>query len=108
MADRPDESKPGKGLNGPNRYLQAVSGKPAGAGMTFGVAIIVFTLLGVWADSALETRPLFLLVGLAVGGVGGFVHLVETVSPGTLFRSRRGDRVARGPNEEQASDDDNP
>lgn len=62
---------------------------PTGAGITFGVSVVGFTLAGYFLDGWLGTLPLFLLVGLAIGGVGGFIHLVESVSPGTLFKSRK-------------------
>jgi len=62
---------------------------PTGVGITFGVSIVAFTLAGYFLDGWLGTLPLFLLVGLAIGGIGGFIHLVESVSPGTLFKSRK-------------------
>ncbi len=62
---------------------------PSAAGVTFGASVVLFTLLGYALDKYLGSLPLFLLIGLAIGTVGGFIHLVETVSPGTLFKSRR-------------------
>ena len=61
------------------------------AGIVFAASIVVFSLGGYFLDAMLETRPLCMLLGLALGGIGGFIHLVETVSPGTLFSSRRSD-----------------
>ena len=63
--------------------------KELGAGLTFAASTALFTLGGYWLDNRLSTTPLFLIVGLVVGAVGGFIHLVESVAPGTLFRRRR-------------------
>jgi F0F1-type ATP synthase assembly protein I len=60
-----------------------------GAGLTFAASVALFTLGGHWLDGRLSTTPLFLIVGLVIGAVGGFIHLVEAVAPGTLFRRRR-------------------
>ena len=60
-----------------------------GAGLTFGCTIAVFVFGGLWLDGKLGTKPLFILIGAALGLLGGFVHLVETVSPGTLFPARK-------------------
>ncbi len=66
--------------------------------MSFGVVILVFSLAGYWLDGRFGTAPLLLLVGAGVGGVGGFISLVETVSPGTLFKGRK-----RGPGEKRSA-----
>ena len=63
--------------------------KDMSAGIVFAASIVVFSLGGYFLDAMLETRPLCMLLGLALGGIGGFIHLVETVSPGTLFSSPR-------------------
>ena len=80
-----NEEKPG----GLARRLRVFGRRDAGAGITFGVVIVVFALGGHWLDGRLGSSPAFLLIGLAVGAVGGFIHLVEVVSPGTLFRKRK-------------------
>jgi hypothetical protein len=60
-----------------------------GAGLTFGMTLIVFTFGGIGLDHWLSTSPLFTLVLAGLGLLGGFVHLVETVSPGSLFPARK-------------------
>lgn len=69
--------------------MDTLARNPTGAGITFGLSVVLFTLGGYALDHWLETLPLFLLIGLAIGAIGGFIHLVESVSPGTLFPSRR-------------------
>jgi F0F1-type ATP synthase assembly protein I len=41
-------------------------------GLELVVPTVVFTLLGLWADSSLGTTPLFLIVGFVFGAVGTF------------------------------------
>lgn len=81
----PDGKEKGKAA----RRLAVLGRKEAGAGITFGVAVALFTIGGWWLDSKLGSRPAFLLVGLFLGATGGFIHLVETISPGTLFKKNR-------------------
>ncbi len=50
--------KPGKGADG---------SELAGLGLTFGASIVVFTLLGDWADERLGTSPWLLLAGVFLG-----------------------------------------
>ncbi len=70
--------------------LAALAGPEASAGWTFGFSVVVFALGGYALDQWLDTSPLFLLVLGALGAVGAFINLVETISPGTLFPSRKG------------------
>ncbi|MFQ5505165.1 MAG: AtpZ/AtpI family protein [Planctomycetota bacterium] len=85
------EDREGQGDSGRrgSRLFSVLGRKDVGAGLTFAASLVLFSLAGVWLDGHAGTSPLFLLIGLAMGAVGGFVHLVETVSPGTLFPSRR-------------------
>ena len=41
-------------------------------GLELVIPTVVFTLLGLWLDSALGTKPLFLFVGFVFGVVGTF------------------------------------
>jgi F0F1-type ATP synthase assembly protein I len=49
-----------------------VRGEGVVHGLEIVIPTIVFSLLGLWADSALGTAPLFLLVGFVFGAVGTF------------------------------------
>ena len=52
----------------------------AGAGLTFAVAIILFLLLGRWADRKFGTSPAFLLAGVFIGGGAAFYSLYRRVT----------------------------
>lgn len=45
----------------------------AGLGMQFFVSLLAFVYAGNWMDARFQTSPLFLLVGLFIGGGGSFV-----------------------------------
>lgn len=52
----------------------AVSGSAsyAGAGLQFAIALLVFLFLGQWLDERLGTAPWLMMLGVFVGGGGGF------------------------------------
>jgi F0F1-type ATP synthase assembly protein I len=52
----------------------------AGVGFQFAVAIVLFVLLGQWIDKKLETRPVFLLIGVFVGGTAAFYNLYRKIT----------------------------
>ncbi len=56
------------------RYL-----KFAGVGTQFGLTIVLFTLGGTWLDGKAETQPLFTILGVMLGFVGGSISLVYQV-----------------------------
>lgn len=68
---------------------QPDSSSALGAGLTFAVAMVLFALGGLWVDDRLGTRPLFLLVGVALALVGGTIHLLRVFAPGTLPFGRK-------------------
>lgn len=51
----------------------------ASMGMTMAVCVAAGVLLGLWADSALGTSPLFLFVGLIAGCAVAVVAVVQLV-----------------------------
>lgn len=51
----------------------------AGVGVQFGLTIFLLTLLGIWLDRRLGTAPLFTIVLLLLGFVGGTWSLVRQV-----------------------------
>ena len=44
-------------------------------GLRFGVSIVLFVLGGLFLDNRLHTRPLFILIGTALGATLGFVSI---------------------------------
>ena len=52
----------------------------AGVGLQFAVAIVLFVLLGQWADRHFGTRPVFLLLGVFIGGGAAFYSLYRRIS----------------------------
>lgn len=49
-------------------------------GFQLAAAVVLFFLLGVWADSELGTAPWLMLAGLLLGATGGFVKFFKTVA----------------------------
>jgi hypothetical protein len=47
--------------------------------MQYGISIALFTWAGTWLDAKLSLSPLFTLLGLLLGFVGGTVSLVYEV-----------------------------
>ena len=56
-------------------------GRLAGLGMQFALTILVLAFGGYWLDQRVGTLPLFLIVGVLLGFVGGTVSMVKKVSP---------------------------
>ena len=51
---------------------------PSYAG-TYGAAVVLYGLGGWWLDGKLGTSPLFLLIGVGLGAVGGFIWVYREV-----------------------------
>lgn len=49
-------------------------------GFQLAAAVVVFFLIGVWIDDAYGMSPLFKLIGLFVGTVGGFIKFFRSIS----------------------------
>lgn len=67
----------------------AVSYGALGASLTFAAVVALFALGGLWLDDRLNTRPVFVLIGILLGLVGGTIHLLRVVAPGSLPFKRR-------------------
>ena len=68
-----------------------------GAGLTLAATVGLFTFGGHLLDGALGTTPLFLIVGLLLGAIGGFIHLFSVAAPGVLPFGRSKSGGAEGP-----------
>jgi ATP synthase protein I len=49
-------------------------------GIQLAAAVVVFLVAGIWVDGKAGTSPLFTLLGLLLGSVGGFIKFFRTVS----------------------------
>lgn len=74
-------------------------GRYAGLGIQFAATIGVLAWVGWYADEKLGTSPLFVLVGVILGFVGGTISIIRTIPP----VSRRG-----GGRDEASTDRDEP
>lgn len=52
----------------------------AGLGLQFAIAIVLFLLLGQWADRKLGTSPVFLLTGVFIGGGAAFYSMYRRIT----------------------------
>jgi F0F1-type ATP synthase assembly protein I len=60
------------------------SARALAAGLTFAVTVALFAFGGHWLDGRLSTSPLFVLLGVLLGLVGGTIHLLRVLAPGSL------------------------
>jgi len=68
----------------------------AGVGLQFAVAIVLFVLLGQWADRKLGTTPVFLIIGVIAGGGGAFYSLYRRISIAQKADDERRKRQQQG------------
>ncbi len=61
----------------------------AGLGIQFFAGLIFFAFLGAWADRQLATSPLFLLLGVFVGGGGTFYMSYRQLTSSPAARNRK-------------------
>ena len=66
-------------------------------GFAFALAILLFGAVGWLIDGWLHTRPLFALVGAALGGFGGFMSIYYRVKSDTEAGKRDAGRGTREP-----------
>ncbi len=70
----------------------ADSSRALGAGLTFAVTVALFAFGGSWLDTKLSTGPWLVLGCTLLGVVGGAIHLITELAPGSLGLSRRAPR----------------
>ena len=73
MVRKPDD------IHGPRPASQE-AGRVMGVGLHFAGAIVLFLFAGKWLDSKLGTDPWFLLLGVLIGLVGGFISLYRQLN----------------------------
>ncbi len=59
-------------------------------GLQLAIAVILGCALGYWIDSKLHSSPLFLLIGVLMGGAAGFISIYRAVYP--VRKSKRSDK----------------
>ena len=62
-----------------SRWVAAL--RLTGVGFFIGACILLGTFAGLWLDGRLNTRPLFMIVGLVVGLVVAFYGVYQMVRP---------------------------
>ena len=67
-------------MNSP-KPATSVSTRALGAGMTLAVTVGLFAYGGLWLDDRIGTRPLMLILGVALGITGGMLHLIRVLAP---------------------------
>jgi F0F1-type ATP synthase assembly protein I len=77
-----------------------------GAGLTLAVTAFLFSYGGYLLDGQLGTRPLFLILGVLLGAVGGFIHLLRVVAPEMLPFGKEPKRDRRPGDDQHDSPDD--
>ncbi|MEY2982816.1 MAG: putative F0F1-ATPase subunit Ca2+/Mg2+ transporter [Planctomycetota bacterium] len=55
-----------------------------GAALTFAVSVALFAWLGHLGDGSLGTSPILMIVGVLMGLVGGFLHVLRVLAPDLL------------------------
>jgi F0F1-type ATP synthase assembly protein I len=89
MSDDPHRStEPRPGELNPSNF--------AGAGLQFAVSIVAFLLLGQWADRKLGTSPVFLLLGVFIGGAGAFYSMYRKITAAQRADDERRRREREG------------
>jgi ATP synthase protein I len=58
-------------------------------GFEFALAILIGLALGYFVDSKLSTRPVFLLIGLLLGAIAGFLTVYRAVYPQSFDRQEK-------------------
>lgn len=65
-----------------------------GLGIQLAAGVIIFYYLGSWADGKLHTAPWFMLVGVLIGVVGGFIKFFRTAAELGKTETTRKDKGA--------------
>lgn len=66
----------------------AESSRALGAGLTFAVTVALFAWAGSWLDQKLSSNPWCVLVCTLLGVLGGGIHLIVELAPGSFGLGR--------------------
>jgi F0F1-type ATP synthase assembly protein I len=81
--ERPERERSGAGrepATEDERQARSSAATFAGAGLQFAAAILVFLFAGQWLDRRLGMKPVFTLLGVFVGAIGGFLALYRRLT----------------------------
>lgn len=79
MTQEPDSGGPRKRDDqSPDQILRQVAPYLT-LGIQLAAGIVVFFFIGWWLDTRYETSPMFKLIGLGVGAVGGLIKFLKSV-----------------------------
>jgi len=59
--------------------LLPIFAKATALGIEIASCVIVGVLLGLWADKSFNTRPLFLIIGVILGAIAGYLPVISLV-----------------------------
>lgn len=60
-------------------------------GLRFAIAVLIGVGGGYWLDLKLNTMPLFLILGLFLGSISGFLTIYRAVYPHDSTKARKGE-----------------
>jgi F0F1-type ATP synthase assembly protein I len=89
----------------PNRKPAASWTRLSGIGVEFVGAVAVFALVGYWADRHWQSSPWGLLIGLALGLIGGMYNLIREAMQASR-QAREEDLAEKRPVESQSNTGD--
>lgn len=64
-------------------------------GLRFALSLLIAVYAGYWVDSRLSTTPLFLVLGMLIGGLSGFLTIYRAAFPRKKNKSESEDFDAR-------------
>ena len=99
MDGQHDGGSPREPFDPYRRSKVSSSASHAGAGLQFAVALIAFLFLGQWLDGRLGTEPWLMMLGVFIGGGGGFYAMYRKLmaEQEREERERKAERERRAP-----------
>ena len=82
---------------GKSTSSSSVGQRALGAGLTLAVSVGLFAYGGLWLDARFGTKPWLLLLCVVCGIVGGILHLIRELAPGSWPFGRVPERAAARP-----------
>jgi F0F1-type ATP synthase assembly protein I len=80
MPDKSSDEKDKESIRSQVTSAYSKLGEYIGLGLQIALSFALFVYLGNWVDEKLGTRPIFLLVGVAMGMTGMILLLLKTAA----------------------------